>query len=679
MFKTRVIVLFSTQLESISIDGVEMSDISSIKNKPIREWFLPSGGRDGWKGLIEEIKEIVDDESSILNFEFHGPIENKHIFEGVLESLGLKDNTDGISREEITLHSILEAEKAERRGLYQKAFQLYMNAAEYGKSQNAQFMVANYYYNRFKGEDNGVDLEPNDAIVGALEFYEKAANQNHAPSQFKLFQILYYGDGVNVDEAEALKYLKMAAIHGNKEAQRVIAEKYYNGEGFEKDLAEAISWYKNAALAGDVTSQMALGFIYKNMDSNHYKEALNWFNMAVEVGAIEAMVQVAQIYLEFDSNEDENNKNLPEKAIELLLKAAKEENNEAQFLLGICYERGLGVPRNVPNSLYWYELAAKKDNFEAQLKYIALHNDDHFEGDEFQKLLSWYITTAEKGSLDSQKKLGKLYEEGDRVNQSYKDAIKWYELAAMQGDIEMQEKCADWYFSENYIPLDEKKSFCYASLAASKNSVSAIFRLARCYQEGFGVAENISKAMELFEKAAENGHVKAMYFLGECLLDCGEAEKDIQKAVKLIQRASDEGYLIATYSLAFIYDKGVGVSADYGVAHELMKKVADSEDMDYIEYIKDACYLIALSHEESIDTSKKSRSLALLSASVLIPMTNVVTIPAALLGNKIAKDIKYKNFIKTQAGIEMLHYYLKGSNKGHPECRARVRALKAFY
>jgi hypothetical protein len=60
-------------------------------------------------------------------------------------------------------------------------------------------------------------------------------------------------------------------------------------------------------------------------------------------------------------------------------------------------------------------------------------------------------------------------------------------------------------------------------------------------------------------------------------------------------------------------------------------------------------------------------------------MTNVVTIPAALLGNKIAKDIKYKNFIKTQAGIEMLHYYLKGSNKGHQECRARVRALKAFY
>ena len=53
----RVVIIYSDELKSITVDGIEMEGISSIKNKPIKDWFAPSYGRDGWEGLIKEIKK----------------------------------------------------------------------------------------------------------------------------------------------------------------------------------------------------------------------------------------------------------------------------------------------------------------------------------------------------------------------------------------------------------------------------------------------------------------------------------------------------------------------------------------------------------------------------------------------------------------------------------------------
>jgi TPR repeat protein len=73
-------------------------------------------------------------------------------------------------------------------------------------------------------------------------------------------------------------------------------------------------------------------------------------------------------------------------------------------LLGLLYERGIGVSQNYTEALKRYRLA------------------------------------ADQGDAAAQNNLGRLYERGKGVQQSYMEALKWYRLAAAQGDKDAQKK-----------------------------------------------------------------------------------------------------------------------------------------------------------------------------------------------------------------------------------------------
>ncbi len=63
------------------------------------------------------------------------------------------------------------------------------------------------------------------------------------------------GQGVTVDNAEALKWYRKAAAAGNSEAQNSIGWFYENGMSVAADRAEALAWYRKAAAAGDNTAK----------------------------------------------------------------------------------------------------------------------------------------------------------------------------------------------------------------------------------------------------------------------------------------------------------------------------------------------------------------------------------------------------------------------------------------
>ena len=109
---TRVVIIYSDELNSIIVDGIEMEGLSSIKTKPINDWFMPSHGRDGWEGLIKEIKKMIYDEEANLNFEFQGPKENKLIFEEKIKEYGYDSGADGLSIDEIAKIHLEDAKKS---------------------------------------------------------------------------------------------------------------------------------------------------------------------------------------------------------------------------------------------------------------------------------------------------------------------------------------------------------------------------------------------------------------------------------------------------------------------------------------------------------------------------------------------------------------------------------------
>ncbi len=79
------------------------------------------------------------------------------------------------------------------------------------------------------------------------------------------------------------------------------------------------------------------------------------------------------------------------------LPLANAGNDKAQYMLGVMYENGTGVP---------------KDEAEA---------------------VRWYRRAADQGNALAQRNLGWMYERGRGVPKDEAEAVRWYRMAADQG------------------------------------------------------------------------------------------------------------------------------------------------------------------------------------------------------------------------------------------------------
>ncbi|MBO7321300.1 MAG: sel1 repeat family protein, partial [Bacteroidales bacterium] len=68
----------------------------------------------------------------------------------------------------------------------------------------------------------------------------------------------YYGEGVEKNYTEAVKWYRKAADKGHLDAQYNLGNRYYNGEGVEKNYTEAVKWYRKAADKGHSNAKNTL-------------------------------------------------------------------------------------------------------------------------------------------------------------------------------------------------------------------------------------------------------------------------------------------------------------------------------------------------------------------------------------------------------------------------------------
>jgi uncharacterized protein len=108
------------------------------------------------------------------------------------------------------------------------------------------------------------------------------AEKGDAESQYVLGCIYYYGDGVEKNEAEAVKWITKAAEQGNINAQFALGCCYRDGQGVIQDYVEAAIWFRRAAEQGDMVAQSVLGSFYSDgtgVPKNNV-EAYSWLNLA---------------------------------------------------------------------------------------------------------------------------------------------------------------------------------------------------------------------------------------------------------------------------------------------------------------------------------------------------------------------------------------------------------------
>ena len=450
----RVVIVYADKLESISVDGTYMEDIFSIQNIPIPNWFDVKQDRNGWRGLIEEIREVIDDYDVDLNFEFNGPQESKYIFEKCISELGYGCSADGMSKDAIAKSNFAEAEKAEHRGLYQRAFDYYLKAAEHGELDKAQYKVGEYYYAFCKGEGKiDFNLTIEEGISNAISYYEMAANQGNINAQIDLYEIFYVGEYVEENDKEAFKWIKMAAQQGNAEAECSIAHAYVFGTGVEADYEEAVKWYEKAAEQGCKEAIRELGFAYRTGDLHLYpsdEKSFYYYMEAAKQGDAFSQTKIAEFYMEGEGvrkNQKEAEK-WYRKAFISYMTEAMEGDIYSQEQIAELYMEGKGVEKDEQEAAKWYK-----------------------------KVLDYYTEEALKGDGEKQIEVALFYLEGKGVEKDDKESIRWYEKAVQQNDVELKEVLGE---------------YC--------NSLGEYYRVER---------RNRQEAVKWFKKAVEWGNTSA--------------------------------------------------------------------------------------------------------------------------------------------------------------------------
>lgn len=142
----------------------------------------------------------------------------------------------------------------------------------------------------------------------AHNWYLSAAKQGSARAQYCLGRMYRDGEGVPVDEKQAVIWLRHAASGGDVRAQIDLGGMYVAGKEVKEDYAEAIRWWRMAAAKGDVDTQWKLGTLYAAGDHvrQDNAEAAKWFRLAAAQGDPYAQHSLGQMYLAGDGVPHDN-------------------------------------------------------------------------------------------------------------------------------------------------------------------------------------------------------------------------------------------------------------------------------------------------------------------------------------------------------------------------------------
>ena len=227
----------------------------------------------------------------------------------------------------------------------------------------------------------------------------------------------------------------------------------------------------------------------------------------------------------------------PEKKFARFQKKAIAGNAEAQFVIGMMYYRGEGIPK-VKNEF--------GDTITSSPKEAA----------------EWNQKAAAQGHAEAQYTLGIVYTNGIGVPKNEAKAVEWYRKAAAQGHAEAQYALGMVYTNGIGVPKNEAKAVEWYRKAADQGNEWAQYTMGVRYGNGKGVPKDAAKAVDWYRKAATQGHAQAQNNLGWMYYNGEGVPKDAAKAVEWYQKAAAQGEAFAQYSLCRMYGQGIGVSKD---------------------------------------------------------------------------------------------------------------------
>ena len=197
----------------------------------------------------------------------------------------------------------------------EEALKWFILAAEQGH-QRAQFWTGYLY--RMK-----------DYIDEAIKWYILASDQGHSTARYNLGNT-YYG----INNGLSLKYYILATEAGDQDALREVSHMYKSGIGTQVDITKARHYRKLLADQNNTNAQYILGKSYHLEQPVDYKLAHEYYKLAALKG-----------------------------------------HGDSLCNLGLLYEKGLGVERDLEEAIKWWNLGVQQGHVVCCYNLATVHTD----------------------------------------------------------------------------------------------------------------------------------------------------------------------------------------------------------------------------------------------------------------------------------------------------------------
>lgn len=469
-----------------------------------------------------------------------------------------------------------------------------------------------------KALDGGHD-KAKEGIFECIAKLQKRAEDGDANSMKQLGMIYYSGEVVEKDYLRARDWLSKAARGGSECGMTYLGEMWRDGEGGDKSLSNALYWFMMAAQKGykranenleklsadeirkafvenPVHTAKLLEFVgeafFKDDATQEQKKEMKAMVEGASTGSSVAYLKLAKV---FWSKQSMCVKNSAVARVFSMAGIANAQDAESCFLLGEYYFNGWVVEKDKKEAFKWYLKAAEQNNSDAQNMAGRCYQCGWGCDVDYEKAFMYFDKAAEQNDLVALNNLAVMYENGQGCQKDVKKARELF-AKAVAGDFSR----AAYHlgrFCENGIGGDRDVSEAVKlyGKAAAKGDGDALVALAEIYLKGKDdVEQDMGKAVDLLEEAADNkerpsAKSRAKALLGECYeygwgVDDDDGLSEVEAGNFYEEAAEDEECALGCYNYARFLEDGLGViDQDHEKALYYYRKAAEQE------YVKAYC------------------------------------------------------------------------------------------
>lgn len=402
---------------------------------------------------------------------------------------------------------------------------------------------------------------PRDTVTAAL-WIRRAAEQNLMTARYNYGILLNGGLGVGWNPYEAYRNFRYAAEHGLMEGQFVYGLLMTDNLAVPRNYHEAYRWIRMAADSGYAPAQEVIAeFRKRGISTGDTSGAAGERAPRSQAPPVQTKSVVQPVFLDFtaDSLPVPDEKTLIREVLEedssylrnsltaghgekpdsltreSLLASAETGNPEALTVVGLLYQEGRGIRKNLIEATVCYLRAIRLNSPRApQLLWKMIQHDEYYpllkariqENDpaaeyawaglaryelDHQLLESQALELLRRAAgqnyTQALLELGLCYYTGRWTGKNRDSALGYFRLAARSGDREALLRLAAVSIFTSAVP--DSLSLATVWDALTHGSVLAQEVLGYCYQHGIGVPKSKPEAVQYYRKAAQRGSVAA--------------------------------------------------------------------------------------------------------------------------------------------------------------------------